>query len=136
MRAKKLVIVGAVALAVAGGVTWKATSAREVGVSKISGNPAAFVGKVKILGKTGGVDAARGLFQIVDDKGCCNLVVGAPLTAEQKAQLGADALYTGALPEPGQSIEAHGTIREAEGGYLFDVVKVTSGGRVILRKQG
>jgi hypothetical protein len=136
MRAKKLVIVGAVALAVAGGITWKVTSAREVGVSKISGNPAAFVGKVKILGKTGGVDAARGLFQIVDEKGCCNLVVGAPLTKEQKDQIGADALYLGALPQTGQEIEAHGTLRQVEGGYQFDVVKVTSAGKVLLRKQG
>ena len=136
MRMRKLIIVGAIAVAAAGGVTWKATSAREAGVSKVSGNPAAFVGKVKVLGKTGGVDAARGLFQIVDEKGCCNLVIGAPLTAEQKVQIGADALYSGALPQTGQDIEAYGTLREVEGGYQFDVVKVTSAGKVLLRKQG
>lgn len=134
MKRKTLIVAGAAVLAVAGTVAWKATSAREVGVSKISGNPAAYLGKVKIVGKTGGVDAARGLVQLVDDKGCCNLVVAVPFTAEQKAQLGVDTLYTGSLPQPGQPLEAHGVIRQVEGGFRLDVSKVTSSGSVLARR--
>ncbi|MBI5013890.1 MAG: hypothetical protein HZB55_00165 [Deltaproteobacteria bacterium] len=134
MKIKTLIVVGVAALAAVGAVAWKATSAQEVGVSKVSGNPSAYLGKVKIVGKTGGVDAARGLVQIVDDKGCCNLVLAVPLTAEQKSQLGADAVYAGSFPQPGQAIEAHGVIRQVEGGYRLDVAKVTSSGSVLVRR--
>ena len=134
MRKKTLIIVGVAALAAVGTVAWKATSAQEVGVSKVSTNPGAFLGKVKIVGKTGGVDAARGLFQVVDDKGCCNLVLAVPFTPAQKAEVGGDALYSGSLPQSGQPIEAHGVIRQVEGGYRLDVSKVTSAGSVLVRK--
>lgn len=135
MRRKKLIIAGIAALAAAGTVAWKATAALEVGVAKVSGNPAAYVGKVKIVGKTGGIDAGRGLVQMVDDKACCNLVIAVPFTAEQKAQLGVETLYSGALPQPGQPIEAHGVIRQVEGGgYRLDVAKVTSSGSVLIRR--
>lgn len=134
MRRRNLILVGIVALAAVGGIAWKVTAAQEVGVSKVSGNPAAYVGKVKIVGKTGGVDTARGLLQIVDEKACCNLVVAVPFTTQQQSMLGIDALYTGTLPQPGQPLEAHGVIRQVQGGYRLDVSKLTSGGGVLVRK--
>jgi len=134
MKRKTLAIVGAVAVAALGAVAWKATSAQEVGVAKVSNNPAAFLGKVKIVGKIGAVDAARGLLQIVDDKACCNVVVAVPFTSQQQSQLGVDVLYSGTLPQPGQPVAAHGVIRQVDRGYRLDVSKVTSGGSVLIRK--
>ncbi|MBI5443969.1 MAG: hypothetical protein HY900_22520 [Deltaproteobacteria bacterium] len=130
MKFKTIALVGALALGLGGGLAWKVTSAQEVGVSKVSANPGAFVGKLKIVGKTGGVDAARGLFQMVDEKGCCNLVVAVPTTAVQ----GTRATYAGTMPRPGQPVEAHGVLRPVQGGYQFDVTKVTSSGELLLKR--
>lgn len=134
MKIKSIALIGALAAALVGGVTWKVTSAQEVGVSKVSGNPGAFLGKLKIVGKTGGVDPARGLFQIVDEKACCNIVIAVPTTPAQQGQLGIQALYTGTLPQPGQPVEAHGVLRQVQGGYQLDVAKVTSAGNVLLKR--
>lgn len=134
MKRRNLILLGIAVLAAAVAVGWKVTSAQEVGVSKVSGNPAAYLGKVKIVGKTGGVDATRGLLQIVDEKECCNLVVAVPFTNQQQSQLGMDVLYSGKLPSPGQPLEAHGVIRKVGGGYRLDVSKLTSGGSVLVRR--
>jgi hypothetical protein len=135
MNVKIVALVGALVLAVAGGIAWKVTSAQEVGVSKVSANPAAFVGRLKIVGKTGGVDPARGLFQIVDDKACCNIVIAVPTTAAQQGQLGVRALYAGTLPQPGRPVEAHGTLRQVQAGYEFEVAKITSDGSLLLKRK-
>jgi hypothetical protein len=132
---KKIVIAAVVlCLAAAGAFAWQMTSATEVGVSKVANNPAEFVGKVKVIGKAGRIDPGRGLVEIVDDKACCQLVIAVPTTAQQQAELGVERLYTGMFPQPGQPLEAHGVIRQLEGGYRLDVSKVTSAGAVLLRR--
>jgi len=134
MKKTPLLIAAALCIAGLGAFAWQGGSGTEVGVSKVKGNPDAFLGKVKITGKVGGVDPSRGLLQIVDEKACCDLVLAVPFDAQQQADLGAEAVYAGTLPQSGQPIEAHGVLRKEKEGYRLDLSKVTSGGKVLVRK--
>ena len=113
---KKTPVILAILVCLAGGgaFAWQSLSPQEVALGKVKGNPAAYLGKVKVTGKVGRVDPARGLLEMVDEKACCNLVLALPFTAEQKTTLGADTLYAGTLPQPGQPLRVLGRKKSAE----------------------
>jgi hypothetical protein len=134
MRRKIIFAAVVLVLGLAAGLGWTLTRSEEVGVSKLSNDPAAFVGKVKVTGKIGAIDAERGLLKLVDEKGCCSIILAVPLTQAQKEGLKADALFAGTLPADGSPVIAHGAIRKVAEGFRFDLAKVTGGGKTILRR--
>ena len=131
---KKMLIIAAAVLVGAAGLVWSFSSPEGVGVSKVKANPERYVGKLKILGLTGRTDANQGLLEIADEKACCTLVLDVPLTTEQRALHKSESLYTGTLPEKGTPLEILGTLRQVGAGYTFKVTRVSSGGKVIIKR--
>lgn len=131
---KKAMIFAAVFLAAAAGLTWSLSSAEAVGVSKVKGNPGQYVGKLKMIGLAGRTDARLGLLEVADEKACCTLVLEVPFTAEQQARAKSEHRYAGVLPEKGAPLEIEGALRQAGEGYAFKVTRVTSGGKVIIKR--
>ena len=113
----------------------KQAQAQVVGVSKVKANPAEFLGKVIITGTTGNAYPDQGVVEVVDEKACCNLFLFVPSTEAQRTKLEAsEGLYGGTYPSRGQPLEAHGVLKETEGGYAFEVSKITRDGEVLLRR--
>lgn len=131
---KKMLIIAAAVLVGAAGLAWSFSSPEGVGVSKVKANPERYVGKLKILGLTGRTDANQGLLEIADEKACCTLVLDVPLTTEQQALHKSEFLYAGTLPEKGTPLEILGTLRQVGAGYTFKVTRVSSGGKVIIKR--
>ena len=131
---KMLVIAAAVVLVGAAGLAWSLSSPEGVGLSKLKANPERYVGKVKVIALVGRTDANQGLLEIADEKACCTLVLEVPLTTEQQAQHKSEFLYAGTLPEEGTPLEILGTLRQVGAGYSFKVTRVSSGGKVIIKR--
>jgi hypothetical protein len=132
---KKLAIIsGAVILLAAAGVAWSLSSPEPVGVSKVKGDPAGHVGKLMMTANAGRSDAEAGLLEVADEKACCTLVLAVPFTAEQQAALKTGARYEGTLPDAGAPLEIAGTLRKVGDAYSFDVNRIKSGGKVIIKR--
>ena len=131
---KKMLIIAAAVLVGAAGLAWSFSAPEGVGVSKVKANPERYVGKLKILGLAGRTDANQGLLEIADEKACCTLVLDVPLTTEQQALHKSESLYAGTLPEKGTPLEILGTLRQVGAGYAFKVTRVSSGGKVIIKR--
>lgn len=131
---KMLIIAAAVVVVGAAGLAWSLSSPEGVGLSKVKANPERYVGKLKIIGLAGRTDASQGLLEIADEKACCTLVLEVPLTAEQQTRQKSEFLYAGTLPAKGTPLEILGTLRQAGAGYSFKVTRVSSGGKVIIKR--
>lgn len=112
-----------------------AGTATAVELSDVSANPSKFIGKLTIAGNAGPVFADDGVFQLVDQKGCCQIYLLVPFTAAQQKELEISALYTGTLPTEGESIQTTGTLKREGANYVFDVEKVSRDGKVIISKK-
>lgn len=132
---KKMVIVAAaVALVGAAALAWSLSSTEVVGVSKVKANPERYVGTMTMTGLTGRTDADQGLLEIADEKACCTLLLAVPFTEEQQARVKAASRYAGTLPTKGAPLEVLGTLRQEKEGYSFTVSRVSSGGKVIIKR--
>lgn len=131
---KTMIVATAVALLAAAGLAWSLSGPEAVGLSKLKANPEQYVGKVKVIALAGRTDASQGLLEIADEKACCTLVLVVPFTAEQQAQQKSPHLYAGALPEQGAPLEVLGTLTQVGAGYTFRVIRVTSGGKEIIKR--
>lgn len=131
---KMMIIAAAVAVVGAAGLAWSLSSPEEVGISKVKANPERYVGKLKMIGLAGRTDANQGLLEIADEKACCTLVLAVPFTAEQQVRNKSESLYAGTLPEKGTPLEILGTLRQAGEGYSFKVTRVSSGGKMIIKR--
>ena len=131
---KKLMILAAVVVCGGTGLAWSLSAPEAVGLSKLKANPEQYVGKVKVIALAGRTDANQGLLEIADEKACCTLVLDVPLTTEQQALHKSESLYAGTLPEKGTPLEILGTLRQVGAGYSFKVTRISSGGKVIIKR--
>lgn len=131
---KMMIIATVVVLVAAAGLAWSLSATEAVGLSKLKANPEQYVGKVKVIALAGRTDANQGLLEIADEKACCTIVLEVPLNAEQQTMLKSEFRYAGALPEKGERLEILGTLRQVGAGYSFKVTRVSSGGKVIIKR--
>lgn len=137
MRQKNLIII-ALLLILAGALVYPhLTGGREAtaGVKDVTANPGEFLGPLVITDKVGDVDTEDGVIILVDD-GCvsCQIPVLVPFTAEQQAKFEMNTLYSGTLPSVGETVTVHGTLKQQEGYFIFDVETITRDGQVIISK--
>jgi hypothetical protein len=131
---KMMIIATVVVLVAAAGLAWSLSTPEGVGLSKLKANPERYVGKVKVIALAGRTDANKGLLEIADEKACCTMVLEVPLTTEQQTRQKSEHLYAGTLPEKGAPLEIVGTLRQVGAGYSFRVIRVTSGGKEIIKR--
>ncbi|MBS3948055.1 MAG: hypothetical protein KGZ57_07145 [Dethiobacter sp.] len=139
MQKKNLIII-ALLLILAGALVYPLLTGggqgeAAAGVKDVTANPSGFLGPLVINGHVGDVNAADGVIMLVDD-GCvsCQIPVLVPFTTEQQAKFEVDTLYSGILPAVGETVTVHGTLKQQEGYFIFDVEKITRDGQVIISK--
>jgi hypothetical protein len=131
---KKLMILAAVVVCGGTGLAWSLSAPEAVGLSRLKANPEQYVGKVRMTALAGRNDASQGLLEVADEKACCTLVLDIPFTREQQATRKTTQLYAGALPEKGTPLEVLGTLSRMGAGYAFTVERISSGGKVLVKR--
>src|SRR5512138_2005157 len=129
-----LVVILLCALWVGGGLLWSTSGPPEVGVSQFKKEPESYLGRVKVTGRAGEIDSAKGSFTITSEEGCCDLGIAVPTTQAQGERLGTPYLYRGAMPERGDALVAEGVLTRQEAGLRFDLLKLSVKGKVILKR--
>jgi hypothetical protein len=131
---RKLMILAAVVVCGGAGLAWSLSAPEAVGLSKLKANPELHVGKVRMTALAGRNDSSQGLLEVVDEKACCTLVLDVPFTTEQQTRRKTAHLYAGALPEKGTPLEVLGSLSRVGAGYAFTVERISSAGKVLLRR--
>lgn len=137
MDIKKIAILGIIAAAlVAGGVGAydKFFKAPETNVSGLKGTPDKFLGKVVVTGRAGKVYPDKGVIEMVDDKGCCNIFLFVPMQAEQQREFQLTCLFKGELPAQGAPLTVKGKVEKTADSYAFNVDEVISAGKTLLTR--
>lgn len=115
-------------------------SAEAVDVSAVTAAPQQYLGQLTISGAVGALYAEEGVIVMVDEGGCCNIPILVPLSQEQQnllseaIKMDVNVLYSGALPQIGDFIEATGTWTFENGVYDLEIETVARNGEVIISR--
>jgi hypothetical protein len=131
---RKMLVLAAVVVCGGAGLAWSLSAPEAVGLSKLKANPEQYIGKVRMTALAGRNDAGQGLLEVADEKACCTLVLDVPFTTEQQARRKAAHLYAGVLPDKGTPLEVLGTLNRVGAGYAFTVERISSAGKVLLKR--